>query len=143
MVPVTMMLAKLASYAVIFDQYNLYFSKTATFDELTAEYLTCNEKTGSGLVTTNVSSTNSKIPVFSLPTFQGNTMNGDSYLEGVALGFKSAAMADFIYDEHHCEQNPTWSSAFASRLRESLKTFTILNFLANEQDAEENCAVVF
>ena len=28
-------------------------------------------------------------------------------------------------------------------MRESLKTSTILNFLADEQDAEESCAVIF
>jgi hypothetical protein len=39
--------------------------------------------------------------------------------------------------------HPTWPSAFSSKLRESLKTSPILNFLADEQDAEENCAKVF
>ena len=142
-VPVMMMLAKLATYAVVFEQCNMHISKSATFDELTAEFLTRNEKTVSGSVTTHVTSTNAKIPDLSLPTFQGDTMNGDSYLDGITLAFKSAAMADFLYDEAHCDMHPTWSSAFSSKLRESLKTSPILNFLADEQDAEENCAKVF
>ena len=70
-------------------------------------------------------------------------MNGDSYLEGIELASKSAVMADFLCDVQHCNNHPTWSSAFVSRFRESLKSSSILNFLADEQDNEEICAVVF
>ena len=70
-------------------------------------------------------------------------MNRDSYLEGIELTFKSAAMVDFFCDEQHCDNHPTWSSAFSLRLRESLRSSTILNFLANEQDAKENYAVLY
>ena len=52
-------------------------------------------------------------------------------------------MVDFITDEQHYNNHPIWSSAFASQLRESLKSSTILNFLADEQDAKENCTVVY
>jgi hypothetical protein len=142
-VPVTMMLSKLASYAVIFEQCNVHFSRTATFDELTAKFLARNEKTVASSVTTHVTSTNAKIPDLSLPTFQGDTTDGDSYLDGITLAFKSAAMANFLYDDHHCDMHLTWFSAFTSTLRESLKTSPILNFLADEQDVEENCAKVF
>ena len=49
----------------------------------------------------------------------------------------------FLTDEQHCDNHPTWSYAFASRLRESLKTSSILNFIVDEQDTEENCAIVY
>ena len=70
-------------------------------------------------------------------------MNGDSYLEGIELAFKLAEMADFLCNVAHCGNNPIWSSAFAFRLRKSLKSSSILIFLADEQDNEEICAVVF
>ena len=59
------------------------------------------------------------------------------------LAFKSAAMANFIFDAAHCNNHPTWSSAFTSRLMESLKYSTILNIIVDKQDNEGNCAVIF
>ena len=137
------MLAKLASYAVVFEQCNLRFSPKATFDKLTSKFHIHNKKSVSGMVTDNGSHAIAKIPVFTLPTFQGDTVNGDSYLESIEFAFKSAAMADFLFDAGYCYNHPTWSSAFASRLRELLKSSTILNFITDEQGTEENCAIIF
>ena len=78
-----------------------------------------------------------------LPTFQGDTLYDDSYLEEIELDFKPAAMVDFTHDKNRCNNHFTWSLALASNLRESLKSSSILNFLADDQDADENCEVVF
>ena len=100
-----MMLAKLASYAVVFEQCNLHVSPKATFDELATGFLIHSKTLVSGIVTANGSQAISKIPVFSLPIFQGDTMNGDSYLKGIELTFKSAVMADFLCDVQHCDNH--------------------------------------
>ena len=103
-VPVLMMLAKLASYAVIFNANSLHMTPGATFDELTAQNMMFSKKNEmTGVKTTHQES--SKIQAFSLPTFQGDTLNGDAYLESIELSFKSAAMVDFLIDERHCDNH--------------------------------------
>ena len=76
MVPVTMMLAKLASYTVVFSKRNIHITPGSTFDKLTVH----NKKMAMSTVSDNGNQGISKIPAFTLPTFQGNTLNGDSYL---------------------------------------------------------------
>ena len=97
-----MMLAKLASYTVVFEHNTCIFRRGATFNKLTVYFSTHDRKPVSSTVSVNGNQAISKILAFTLPTFQGDTMNGDSYLEGIELAFKSAAMVDFITDETHC-----------------------------------------
>ena len=49
-------------------------------------------------------------------------------------------MEDYLKSETHCEQNKPWSSAFASRIRESSKESLTLGFLSAELNQENNCA---
>ena len=138
-----MMLAKLASYMVIFNEKGVHITPGATFDELTVYFTIHSKKTTKSTVSTNGKQGISKIPTFSLSTFQGDTLNGDLYIENIELAFKSVTMVDFITNEAHCNNHPTCPSTFSSRLRGSLKLLTILKFLADDQDAEENGAVVY
>ena len=68
-VPVTMMLAKLASYAVFFEQTNVYATPKATFDELTSEFNMYSKKIVLGTVPANGNQAISRTPQFSFPTF--------------------------------------------------------------------------
>ena len=77
------------------------------FDELTMEYLLYSKKWVLGTVMANENQAISEISAFFLTTFQSNTINGDSYLEGIELAFKLAAMVNFLCDEQHCDNHLT------------------------------------
>jgi len=52
-------------------------------------------------------------------------------------------MAQFFDSKSCCNNSPTWSDAFASRLRSSVADSDILGFLATELESEKNCAKVW
>ena len=84
-----------------------------------------------------------KIPSFDVPLFNGNMIEGHSYIQDVQDTFRSSAMEDYLDSEAHCDQNKPWSGAFASRIRESLKDSPLLSFLSTELNQENNCAKVW
>ena len=84
-----------------------------------------------------------KVPTFTVPKFTGDTLAGDTYIESVDNAFRSSALAKYLVDEEYCKSNPSWSDAFASRLRESIRESDILGFLATELEAVKNCATVW
>jgi len=45
--------------------------------------------------------------------------------------------------QSYCDNSPTWSDAFASRLFGSVVDSDILGFLATELDPEKNCTIVW
>ena len=79
-----------------------------------------------------------KIPSFRVPKFTGDTLAGDTYIESVDNVFRSAAMAQYLLSEVFCETRISWSDAFASRLRESIRESDILGFIATEMKATKN-----
>merc|ERR1740124_424761 len=52
-------------------------------------------------------------------------------------------MAQFLDSKFYCDSSPTWSDAFASRLRGLVADWDILGFLATELESEKNCAKVW
>ena len=64
----------------------------------------------------NTGSASSKIPSFDVPLFNGNMIDGHSYLQNVQDTFRSSAMESFLDSEANCDQNKPWSGAFASRI---------------------------
>ena len=90
-----------------------------------------------------ISTQDHKIPFFKLPTFQGNTLQGDVFIEGVERAFRFAAMARYLESRSYCDNNSCWSEAFASRIRESIEVNNILSFLATELEHENNCYKVW
>ena len=136
-VPFTIMLSKLAPDTMVFNNKMMCIRPSADFNELTAYYNLHREQTDTRTSPTNQSktsqsATNVKILIFTLPTFQWDILNRDTHLKGIKLVFKLAAMVAFIHDIDHCNNYPTWLPAVVSRLRESLKSSTILNLLAVE-----------
>ena len=83
-----------------------------------------------------------KILSFSVPKFEGDTLGGDTFVDKVATKFRSNGQSQFLNSEQYCTANTSWSSAFASRLRESLADSAILGFLSSELDSENNSAKV-
>ena len=88
-------------------------------------------------------SVSTKIPSFDVPLYNGNIIEGHSYIQDVQDTFRSSAMEDYLNSEAHCDQNHSWSGAFASRIRESLKDSLTLGFLSTELNQENNCARVW
>ena len=92
-VPVTMMLAKLASHTVIFNEKGVNITPGSTFGELTVYYMMHSKKMVTSTVAVNGTEDISRT------IFQRNTLNGASYLESIELTFKSVVMVSFITDE--------------------------------------------
>ena len=98
---------------------------------------------GGGHTSGNTGSASSKIPSFDVPLFNGNMIDGHSYIQDVQDTFRSSAMEEYLKSEAHCDQNKPLSGAFASRIRESLKDSPTLSFLSTELNQENNCAKVW
>ena len=61
----------------------------------------------------------------------------------VDRAFRSAAMIQFLDFQSCCDNSPTWSDAFVSRLRGSVADSDILGFLATELEYEKKCVIVW
>ena len=57
----------------------------------------------------NTGSASSKIPSFDVPLFNGNMIDGHSYIQDVQDTFRSSAMEEYLKSEAHCDQNKPWS----------------------------------
>ena len=77
---------------------------------------------------------------FTVKHFSGNALKGSDYIKQVEFIFRNYAMAEFIDSRSYCGNHPKWSSAFASRIRDSIFKSSILGYLAIELDTEHNCA---
>ena len=69
-----------------------------------------------------------KIPFLKVPIFQGNTLNGDNFIKDINRAFRSVAMVRYLKLKSYCNNNPCWSGAFPSRIRESVAKNDILMF---------------
>ena len=85
----------------------------------------------------------SKLPTFDVPIFSGEAIEGGDYLEDIERVFSSNAVSSYINDSQVCDDNPDWSDALASRIRQSLSKSNILSFLATELKDEKSCYLVF
>ena len=70
-------------------------------------------------------------------------MTGDNFIADVDRVFRSVAMVQFLDSQSCCDNSPTWSDAFASRLFGSVADLDILGYLATELDPEKNCTIVW
>ena len=84
-----------------------------------------------------------KLPAFTVPKFEGTTLEGDAYVESVERRFTNNGQLKYLEDVDYCNANLDWSSAFASRLRDSIADSPILGYLATRFKREKNCAVVW
>ena len=81
--------------------------------------------------------------MFTVPVFTGEAVEGDKWMEKVISKFKSNAVSDFLSDRDTCERNMEWSSAFASRLRESVSDNPSLGYLSTELEEVDYCCNVW
>ena len=79
-----------------------------------------------------------KIPFFKVLTFHGDTLQGDTFIEGVNRSFRSAAMVRYLEIKTYCNNNPCWLGAVVSHIWESIASNDILSFLASEVKHENN-----
>jgi len=84
-----------------------------------------------------------KIPNFHIPKFQGDTLTEDDFIEAVDYALRSATMAQFLDSKPCCDNSPTWSDTFVSRLCGLVADSDILGFLATELESEKNWAKVW
>ena len=56
------------------------------------------------IVLAHHSSSDDKLPCFKIPTFEGDTLTGDTFLKKIHDTFKSAGQALYLEDEVHCVQ---------------------------------------
>jgi len=92
---------------------------------------------------TQVSQDLHKIPTFHVPKLQGDTLTVDDFIADVDRAFCYAAMTQFLDSKSCCNNSPTRSDTFASRLRDLVAYLDILAFLVTELELEKNCAIVW
>ena len=81
-----------------------------------------------------------KIPIFTVPRFDDDAIKGNLFICEVEASFKSQAMPQYLENEAFCAESSEWSTAFASRIRESLKDCETMRYLSSELKRENNCA---
>ena len=122
---------------------NLYLKQGVKYDAF-QKWITANKpsqkKTNGSQSQNTISTDEHKIPTFKVPTFKGDLIAGDKYIDDVVISFTNVAMEKYLTDAVWCTQNIEWSSAFASRIRESIKHNDILGFIATQEESQKNCA---
>ena len=150
-VPVLLLLTKLATYTIQLRNEKLHLITGVLFNDITTWYEKHVKKDSKNRPKAIVPDSKNKatptqdpkIPFFKVSTFQGDTLQGDVFVEGVGRAFRSAAMARYLESRTYCDNNPCWLRAFASRIQESIATNDILSFLATELEHENNCSKVW
>ena len=134
--PVVLLLSQLAFSVRKMLQAGYFLDSEVKYSDFEAWIASLSSPAPSGPSSSN----DHKIPSFKVPTFRGDSISSDTWMEDVVRCFSSNCMAQYIKDESFCAQHIQWSSAFASRIRESIASSDILSFIATEQDTEQNCA---
>ena len=87
----------------------------------------------------NILNENVKIPEILIPKFQGDTIGGETFIEDMERVFRSKGLVKFLISKTHCDICPTWLDAFASRLRDSVSSSHIMEYLSTELETV-NCS---
>jgi hypothetical protein len=140
-IPVTMCMANIARYTEVALAKGFYMTKVVKYNDL-VEFYGATKKAQKSMTSGTLSSlpTESKVPIFKVPAFSGDTLKGDVYEREIFSVFGNNSMASFLTSRTHCNNHPAWSGAFASRLRDSLSHSSVLEYLATELEDENNCA---
>ena len=142
-VPVTLLMSQLAKYCQTMLKEKYFLTANVTFSDFQAWVLSLAKSAPSVAPSAAPSSAQDKIPSFKVPLFRGDSLAGDKYMDDVVRAFTSNAMAQYLDDVKFCMSHPTWSGAFASRLRESIADSSILGFIATEAESETNSATLW
>ena len=138
-VPVILLLSKLAGEVQKMLDMGNYLDVGVTYEPFHRWILSIPSKKPSA-AKTSVSNDDHKIPNFKVAFFRGDILAGDKYMDDVVFEFTNHALEKYLTDMDYCKKNIEWSSAFASRIRESIKGNDILGFIATEEASERDCA---
>ena len=84
-----------------------------------------------------------KIPTFSLPKYTGDRLDGSEYIKKVERAFKNHGLAAFLESNDYPDYYVDWSTAFTSRILDSLADSDIMSFMAERYKDETNCYFVW
>ena len=70
-------------------------------------------------------------------------MDGKSWIDSVERKFRGSEVIKYLTDGKFCDDNDEISSAFTSRLLDSIAESDILSYMATELKDECNCADVW
>ena len=141
-VPVKLLLCQLASHTHKMLQRGHFLDNLTSYADFHAWILSLDAKVKMPPTSSLAlkPATENKIPAFKVPSFRGVSLDGDKYMDDVVRSFTNHALSRYITDIQFCQDNISWSGAFASRIRESVASSDTLGYLATEQENETNCA---
>ena len=84
-----------------------------------------------------------QIPLFRVPSFNGDTIAGDKHIEDVDHVFRAHAMAKYLEDAIFCDAKTARSGTFASCIRKSIADNSILGYLTTSLKAIDNYCEVW
>ena len=83
-----------------------------------------------------------KIPTFTVPRFDGSTLECEECVNSVEHTFKDNGQLQYLEDGKYCDDHLSWSKDFSLRILDSLAGSNILGYGLNELKDEGNCVVV-
>ena len=147
---VRLVLQNIATYTATVRKRKLYLSKSIQFDELESYHFSnCYahqrryDAAALGNGQTPSGGSDQKIPAFTVPKFDGSTLEGEVYVNNVERKFKGNGQLQYLEDDKYCNDHLPWSEAFSSRILDSLASSDILGYMSTELKDERNCAVVW
>ena len=78
-----------------------------------------------------------KIPTFTVPRFDGSTLECEECVNSVEHTFKDNGQLQYLEDEKYYNDRLSWSKAFSSRILDSLTGSNILGYMLNEVKDED------
>ena len=84
-----------------------------------------------------------KLPSFTLPKFHGERLDGDDYKNKVERVFRNHGQLLFLLDDEYPGFHTDWSTAYSSRILDSLADSSIMSFMAERLKDETNSYVVW
>ena len=146
---VCLVLQNIVTYAATVMNQKLYLSNSITFDELKSYHFSncyahqyIHDAAALGKEQTFSGGSDQKIPKFTIPRFNGSTLECEEYVNSVEHKFKDNGQLQYLEDDKYCDDHLSWSKVFSSRILDSLTDSDILGYMSNEVKDEVNCAVV-
>ena len=146
---VCLMLQNIATHAATVRNQKLYLSKSITFDELKSYHFSncyahqhIHDAAALGKGQTFLGGSDQKIPKFTVPIFDGSTLEWEEYVNSVEHKFKDNDQLQYLEDDKYCDDHLSWSKSFSLRILDSLAGSDILGYMSNKVKDEGHCAVV-
>ena len=141
---IIMQLTFISTFLSTVRKYDSFLTKSTKLDQLAVFHRNNLSVAKPPAVTNETKATRTdKVPVFSLPKFTGERLDGEEWIKGVVRKFKGNGVFEYLTSSNKCDNNLNWSEAFASRLLDSIVSSDILNYITTELDDEGNCCDVW